>query len=192
LSVGLVVVGAVWYWGQPPAPMVTEAPRSENNDPQNVALVNPASGFCIQSGGSREMITGVVGESADCVFLSGERCEEWALFRGECAITGLTNPGLFVATETYKGMNAGDKTVVFAHQDYTRYRLNIGDVVSGGQLNTQRGWQDDIDATVFVLNWQATDDEQILFVKKTDSDSLTQVNSNRTELVPAVKLKFSN
>jgi len=172
--------------------MVTEASRSENNGPQNVALANPASGFCIQSGGRREMFTGVVGESANFVFPSGERCEEWALFRGECAITGLTNPGLFVATETYKGMNAGDKTVVFAHQDYTRYRLNIGDVVSGGQLNTQRGWQDDIDATVFVLNWQATDDEQILFVKKTDSDSLTQVNSNRTELVQAVKLKFSN
>ncbi len=50
----------------------------------NTQLANPASQACIDAGGRLELETTPQGQIGICVFPSGERCEEWALFRGTC------------------------------------------------------------------------------------------------------------
>ena len=57
--------------------------------------------------------------------------------------------------------------VVFEHKDYTRYRLTTNELVREGELNTERGFEDDIDATVYVLNWQKPEGEQMYYVRLT-------------------------
>ena len=57
--------------------------------------------------------------------------------------------------------------VVFEHMNFTSYRLVTNGLVREGELNTERGFKDDIDATVFVLNWQKPEEQQTRYVKLT-------------------------
>lgn len=260
-GVGLVLVAVVFLL----APR-THAPSKEAEP--SVGLPNPASALCLEAGGQLEAVVTPAGESANCVFPSGESCDEWAFFRGECPIVGVSNTALysngsstvtvvyrifndtavltapdfgleavtlkvamsgsgarylsqdgtvefwehqgegrlsragtelfsgpieeqaipFEPTEVYKGRTAEGSSVLFEQQGYIRYRLTIGSVVTTGDLNTERGWHDDIDATVYVLNWRQSEDEQLVFVRKTGSESLYQLDAAREELVPEVVL----
>lgn len=56
-------------------------------------MTNPASTYCEQEGGdwSALDLPQCGGEVGLCAFPSGDICEEWAFFRGEC------EPGLFLA-----------------------------------------------------------------------------------------------
>lgn len=188
----VVVIGMIFYIWQQTVSIVPALETNDNNDSQNVGLANPASEFCIQSGGRLEIITSGAGESANCIFPSGEVCEEWALFRGECMVGGVSTPGSITITETFEGRNQAGQTVVFEHQEFTSYTLRTGDVVSNGLLNTERGWQADIDATVFVLNWKDVEDDQVIFVKKTGSSSLMQLNPDRTVMAQPLTLTITN
>jgi len=47
-------------------------------------IANPASVFCIEQGGSLELVEDEQGVSGMCTLPNGEVCEEWALFRAEC------------------------------------------------------------------------------------------------------------
>ncbi len=69
-------------------------------------------------------------------------------------------------TERYAG-RVDRVSVVFEHQDYTQYRLQTNDQVRTGELNTERGYGDDIDATVYILNWQQPEREQSRYVRLT-------------------------
>ncbi len=44
-------------------------------------MANPASVYCIDQGGKLEMVKTPEGEVGYCNLPSGERIEEWALFR---------------------------------------------------------------------------------------------------------------
>lgn len=55
-----------------------------------VTVANPASVFCVENGGSLSMNTTDEGTSGTCTFPTGEQCEEWALFRGECDVEGVS------------------------------------------------------------------------------------------------------
>ncbi len=55
-------------------------------------LANPASQACIAAGGRLELEDTPQGQVGMCVFASGERCEEWALFRGTCQAPGQITP----------------------------------------------------------------------------------------------------
>ncbi len=58
-----------------PAPIATPA-----------GIVNPASAYCAEKGGTSEIRTANDGnQSGVCVFPNGSECDEWAFFRGECA-----------------------------------------------------------------------------------------------------------
>ena len=49
-------------------------------------LANPASAFCQEQGGELEIrTTDDGGQVGYCLFDDGSECEEWTLFRGECA-----------------------------------------------------------------------------------------------------------
>lgn len=70
-------------------------------------------------------------------------------------------------TERYVGQ-IDRVSVIFEHSDYTSYRLSTNDIVREGQLNTERGYKDDSDATVYVLNWRLPEGEQLRYVRLTD------------------------
>jgi hypothetical protein len=56
-------------------------------------------------------------------------------------------PGEADVTERYRGVT-DEGLVVFEHMNYTSYRLTRNGLVEEGALNTERGYGDDVDATV--------------------------------------------
>lgn len=76
-AIGVILLAAIVYliWGiKAPAQIIEE-----------VEIGNPASAFCISQGGTLEIVTDEEGnEIGLCTLVSGEICEEWAYFRGEC------------------------------------------------------------------------------------------------------------
>lgn len=63
-------------------------PCLSEDETKKAALANPASVNCEKQGGKVEMRKDVIGgEYGVCIFGNGKECEEWALFRGECAST---------------------------------------------------------------------------------------------------------
>jgi hypothetical protein len=69
-----------------------------------------------------------------------------------------------VPTERYSAQVDRVK-VLFEQWDYTRYRLQTNELVREGEMNSERGFGDDSDATVYVLNWQAPEGQQIRYVR---------------------------
>ncbi len=63
--------------------------------PAPVAIANPASVFCSEHGGTLTIKDTPDGQSGVCTFPGGVSCEEWALFRGECNIAGVSNTGVY-------------------------------------------------------------------------------------------------
>jgi copper homeostasis protein (lipoprotein) len=89
-------------------------------------------------------------------------------------------------TETFIGTVNGMK-VVFKHKDYTQYRLKEGDNVTQGALNSERGFEEDEDATVFILNSDKPESEQKYFVRFTDG-RVMMLDAQR-KVIPGSKLK---
>lgn len=87
---------------------------------------------------------------------SGEIGEWVKDFEGE------SNP-----TERYRGQ-VDRVSVAFENYNYTSYRLVTNGVVREGELNTERGYKEDVDATVYVLNWQKPEGEQVRYVRLTN------------------------
>lgn len=52
--------------------------------PENNEIANPASVYCVENGGTLEIITTEQGEIGMCTFANGKECEEWAFYNGEC------------------------------------------------------------------------------------------------------------
>ena len=68
------------------------------------ALANPASVNCGTVGGTLEMLTDKNGgQYGICTGTNGVKCEEWALFRGECSLTqtGILVPTIRICTMEY-------------------------------------------------------------------------------------------
>lgn len=98
----------------------------------------------------------------------------------------------FTPTEVYRGKDSAGEEILFRQQDYTRYELSMDKIERRGDLNTERGWQDDADATVYILNWQRPADEQLVFVRTTAAPKvLTLLDASRKPSEPAVTLSLS-
>lgn len=63
-------------------------------------LANPASVFCTANGGTLALLDEAAGQVGMCSFPTGEKCEEWALFRGECNVAGVSNTGEYAQGTT--------------------------------------------------------------------------------------------
>ena len=60
-----------------------------------------------------------------------------------------------------------------------QYRMNVDGLVTFGELNTERGFEQDENASLFILNWQQPEAEQIKFVKLSkDHSVLVRVDAN--------------
>src|SRR3569832_1554969 len=79
-------------------------------------------------------------------------------------VTNTNTP--FEVTEKYIGIINGGQ-VIFEHSHFTQYRLTENNKVTTGALNTERGFGDDADATLFVLNPDSAEDKQKYFVRFT-------------------------
>ncbi len=77
------------------------------------------------------------------------------------------------------------------------YRMSIDGQVTMGELNTERGFNHDENASLFILNWQKPESEQIKFVKLSkDYSVLVMVNANgqldNTATLNAPKATFNH
>lgn len=85
---------------QPAKPAEAETPQA--------AIPNPASVYCEKNGNKLEILTADDGsQSGVCVFPDGSTCEEWAYFRGECAMETLENPKLEQTTQPTPNASGG-------------------------------------------------------------------------------------
>ncbi|MEW5421769.1 DUF333 domain-containing protein [Amorphus sp. 3PC139-8] len=57
------------------------SPTSEAPATPKAGLANPASVYCTEQGGELVPVTTAAGQSNDCVLPSGERIDEWELYR---------------------------------------------------------------------------------------------------------------
>jgi hypothetical protein len=100
-------------------------------------------------------------------------------------------PGEADVTERYRGVT-DEGSVVFEHMNYTSYRLTRNGQVEEGALNTERGYGDDVDATVYVLNWQQPESEWIQFVRLTNEPGVLYFLDTNRDIVPGRELRLMN
>lgn len=81
-------------------------------------------------------------------------------------------------TEKIEGEVGGNK-VVFSHQRFEKYTLLYGDSSMSGSLNTERGFNGDADATLYVLNYDEPESARWYFVRFT-GDSVFMLKRDRT------------
>ena len=99
---------------------------------------------------------------------------------------GLESPTDFsVGAASYERYSARvDRVdVVFEQRDYTQYRLTTNDLVREGELNTERGFGDDEDATVYVLNWRQPEGEQMRYVRLTEEPDRIYILDSNQEII---------
>lgn len=152
LLVGIIVFVALVVFlakrGSGPAPQnpsqmppvaQTTAPN-KTDAPQPVGMANPASTFCTDNGGTLATVKTDAGESANCTLPNGTVCDEWKLFRGECAAEGVVNKATYTkgnATVTAVfHIKAG--TVILDSQalNITAQELKAAEAASGAKYAT--------------------------------------------------------
>ena len=72
-------------------------------------------------------------------------------------------------TERFSGMVKGTE-VIFEHLNYSTYRLTVANDVTEGEMNTERGFEDDPNATLYVLNHDRPAAEQAYFVRYSNGE----------------------
>ena len=97
----VVVLGGVAFFLSHQAPtQTTQNPAPSAPQAATSTLANPAAVFCTQHGGTTSSTTTPDGAVGLCSFSSGASCDEWALFRGECDVDGVSTSGAFTDGST--------------------------------------------------------------------------------------------
>ena len=82
----IVVLAAIMPFaaacGSDDAPTST-APMSDSESVDSTQLANPASVFCIEQGGTLEIVDEADGQVGYCTLPDGTRVEEWEYYRAE-------------------------------------------------------------------------------------------------------------
>jgi hypothetical protein len=89
------------------------------------------------------------------------------------------------------------KTILCMSADYTRFRLaeknTVGPamtrITESGHMNTERGYGNDENATVYILNDDQAGKWQFIMVRRTGSDNLLLCDSSRKIIGQAFMLK---
>lgn len=61
--------------------MLLASCAAKDETPKSVAIANPASVYCEKIGGKLEIVSEAAGQVGYCTLPSGEKIEEWALYR---------------------------------------------------------------------------------------------------------------
>jgi hypothetical protein len=104
------------------------------------------------------------------------------LMEEERAKAAVELPPFTPVTERYSGQ-IDRVSVVFEQRDYTEFRLTTNGVVQEGVLNTERGYAEDVDATVYVLNWRLPESKQLRYVRLTGEPGLLYLLSSDNQII---------
>ncbi len=97
----LVIFGLLGYYFRSMSPQTSspQQPPVQSITPSSITektqLANPASVLCARAGGTSEQVQSPQGTTSYCVFPTGERCEEWQLFRGECTVANVSTSSTY-------------------------------------------------------------------------------------------------
>jgi putative hemolysin len=142
-----VVMGAIFFFGKSNSPKI-----------ENVGMANPASVFCKENGGQSQMQKDEKGEYANCIFPNGQKCEEWTLFRGECAIDGVVNLAKYSddKNQVSAAFFVKENTAILnaKHLNFENLFMNIAESASGARYLSQDGkvefWEHQGETTISV------------------------------------------
>jgi hypothetical protein len=71
--------------------------------------------------------------------------------------------------------------IKFEHWNYTRFRFTERNRITLGALNTERGFQDDEDATLFIMNFDKPEAERRYLVRHSDGTvALLEADAQRS------------
>lgn len=92
ILVTILVFAFVGCGGNTPATVEGTETKAENSVPET-EVANPASANCVSQGGKVEMQKDENGSQFGvCIFDDGSRCEEWSLFKKNCAKGQCSDP----------------------------------------------------------------------------------------------------
>ncbi len=93
------------------------------------------------------------------------------------------------ATERYTA-RVDRVAVVFEQWDYTKYQLQTNELIREGAMNTERGFENDVDATVYILNWQKPAGEQIIYVRLTSKPTWLYLLDSDKKIIRGSRLQL--
>jgi uncharacterized protein len=81
-----------WWWATVAAATLVVLPAcgDDDNEPTNTVstgIANPASEYCIEQGGTVEIVEDAGGEIGYCNLPDGTRIEEWEYYRSQTGVT---------------------------------------------------------------------------------------------------------
>lgn len=92
------------------------------SETESLSLANPASVNCVAMKGTPKIVTRADGNQYSiCYFMDNRQCEEWALLRGDCPISGRKITGYDTEEQRYCAITGGEvdinkKTCTFKGQ----------------------------------------------------------------------------
>lgn len=105
----LAFLGLRGWFDASPTLIMIQPPLAEEPATAPNGLANPASVYCIENGGTIDIMAGWdSGQIGICTFTSGSQCEEWAMFRGDCPIGGVAILQTWDAAEAYCAIRGGE------------------------------------------------------------------------------------
>ncbi|GHC96929.1 hypothetical protein GCM10019060_27260 [Novosphingobium pokkalii] len=90
--------------------------------------------------------------------------------------------------QVFKGTDKAGLAITFEDHG-TGYMLQRGKTLTRGELNTERGWKNDEDATLFILDWRGPESLQVRIVRQTGTRNLRYLGQGQQPLRRPVILR---